>query len=118
MEIKSMSASSNTAFEKSNALMNNSRPNPTKDSSKVVDKIEKTQSLKDEDQSSKEEVSSLTNKENRTKTFDYDAEAEVFMIIVKNDNGETQQYPTEELLKFKKMINEEFRQRIEKQLLK
>jgi len=109
MEVKTMLNVSNTSFEKSNNQKIDSLDNRT------VEKIEKVKSvdpIKEEAEIKASEDSHNRSfeeaKENdNNKSFDYDMETNTFLIIVKNEKGEINQYPTEDLLKFKQMLKEE-----------
>lgn len=122
MEIKSLSAVSNTNFENFDKLKQTS--DVKEETSKFkVEKAEEVQPIKEKDH--KEVNFELENapkknlgpvSEEDVKSFSYDMETSTFMIIVKDKDGKIQQYPTEDLLKFKQMLKEELKSELVKEL--
>jgi len=123
MEIKSMSSISNTNFENFDKLKQTSdvKEEPSKvkvekaEEIKAVSEEKKGENIKQE-VSSEKEVSYVTSE--NVKSFSYDMDINTFVIIVKDKDGNIQQYPTEDLLKFKQMIKEEVRTELAEELKK
>ncbi len=123
MEIKSMSSISNTNFENFNKLKQTGEVIESKNNFKV-EKAEEIKAI--EEKKSNQEIkvekdkeksfTSETIEEGDVKSFSYDTETSTFMIIVRDKDGKIQQYPTEDLLKFKQMIKQELKAELMKEL--
>lgn len=126
MEIKSMSSVSNTNFENFDRLkqageVRNNTSSPKLSKTPEVQEVSPAKEEKGADsvvigdQPGGGSTAYESPKENE-KSFNYDLETNTFMIIVKDKEGRIQQYPTEDLLKFKQMIKQELKSELIKEL--
>ena len=106
MEIKTMSGFSNRNLESTSKIyesdkLTDSRVVDVENLNKVGKYNNEEKDKYIEDEETKENFGN-----NKTRSFDYDIETEMFKITIKDEKGNIKQYPTEDLLRFKKLIKE------------